>query len=606
MQQGNGLQSPLRPLSVLFFHLLLAHSCTGQSQLIAPSQPIVAKVGDDIILPCHLEPEVDVVAMTLEWTRSDLNPRFVHMRRAGQDLLRIQHPSYKGRTSVSIDELKHGNVSLKLSEVKPSDAGRYKCYIPKLDTGSVVELVVGAASSLVISLSEIDRNKGAVVLQCESTGWYPEPEVFWLDAEGNLLSAGPTETVRGPDDLYTVSSRVTVERRHSNSFTCRVQQNHINQTRETLTFISDDFFEVQSSSSSTTVGLVVILAVCILVILILVFFVWRQNNINTKRRHRDETDEVEKNQECEPLTTEERKPMKLKEEQQRREEAENKVQALEEEQQKKTRGEQQRREAAEKILKLLKEELETKKTELQKKQADLQQLHEEKQRKEKNLQRLKERLEKKNTEVETAEAAIANHWFSWEEEQKKKKKKKKKKMEAENEVKTLKKLLETEEMELDTKTKEFDEKQVEVQQLQDVIQGVETNLKTLMEEPESSNKEVETSEAALTKHSWLSWRESEEQDSSSQSSTREPAVGVKFDPHSKYIQLINKSTEDQQLGGWDLLIQVKDSEPIKRTFKDSFSLKAGQLFTVRYRSSEDKVQVSLISCPGNIQYNYSY
>ena len=96
----------------------------------------------------------------------------------------------------------------------------------------------GAASSPSISLSGLDRNNGGVVLQCESTGWYPEPEVFWLDGEGNLLSAGPTETVRGPDDLYTVSSRVTVEKRHSNSFTCRVQQNHINQTRETQIHIS--------------------------------------------------------------------------------------------------------------------------------------------------------------------------------------------------------------------------------------------------------------------------------------------------------------------------------------------------------------------------------
>ena len=89
----------------------------------------------------------------------------------------------------------------------------------------------GSVASPVIA--GININSTAVVLQCESTGWYPEPEVFWLDGEGNLLSAGPTETVRGPDDLYTVSSRVTVEKRHSNSFTCRVQQNHTNQTRET-------------------------------------------------------------------------------------------------------------------------------------------------------------------------------------------------------------------------------------------------------------------------------------------------------------------------------------------------------------------------------------
>ncbi|KAL7375700.1 hypothetical protein ABVT39_022205 [Epinephelus coioides] len=89
----------------------------------------------------------------------------------------------------------------------------------------------GAVSTPIIEIRSYYN--GSVVLQCESAGWHPEPEVLWLDGEGNLLSAGPTETVRGPDDLYTVSSRVTVEKRHSNSFTCRVQQRNINQTTET-------------------------------------------------------------------------------------------------------------------------------------------------------------------------------------------------------------------------------------------------------------------------------------------------------------------------------------------------------------------------------------
>ena len=97
---------------------------------------------------------------------------------------------------------------------------------------------LGAVSSLVISLSSITGFRGGVVLQCESKGWHPQPEVFWLDSEGNLLSAEPTKTVRGPDGLYTVSSRVTVEKRHNNNFTCRVQQNNINQIRETYIIVS--------------------------------------------------------------------------------------------------------------------------------------------------------------------------------------------------------------------------------------------------------------------------------------------------------------------------------------------------------------------------------
>ncbi|XP_074480677.1 butyrophilin subfamily 3 member A2-like [Sebastes fasciatus] len=192
------------------------------------SQPIVATLGDDITLPCHLVPAEDATDLTLEWTRPDLNPRFVHVWRSGQELVSKKHKSYEGRTSLFLDELKSGNISLKLSKVKIADQGRYRCFIPGLDRQSFVELVVGAVSSPVITLAGINKASSGVMLDCRSEGWYPEPEVLWLDGEGNLLSAGPPETVRGPDDLYTVSSRVTVEKRHSNSFTCRVQQKNIN------------------------------------------------------------------------------------------------------------------------------------------------------------------------------------------------------------------------------------------------------------------------------------------------------------------------------------------------------------------------------------------
>uniref|UniRef100_A0A671TNL8 Ig-like domain-containing protein n=1 Tax=Sparus aurata TaxID=8175 RepID=A0A671TNL8_SPAAU len=174
---------------------------------------------------------MDAFGMTVEWTRPDLNPSFVYVWRDGVELESKKHPLYEGRTSVFTEELKRGNISLKLSRVRISDEGRYRCFIPALDKDHVVQLVVGAASSPVVQKT---KDSSGVVLHCDSTGWYPEPEVFWLDGEGNLLSAGPTETVRGRDDLYTVSSRVTVEKRHSNSFTCRVQQNSTNQTRETL------------------------------------------------------------------------------------------------------------------------------------------------------------------------------------------------------------------------------------------------------------------------------------------------------------------------------------------------------------------------------------
>uniref|UniRef100_A0A4W6D598 Ig-like domain-containing protein n=1 Tax=Lates calcarifer TaxID=8187 RepID=A0A4W6D598_LATCA len=223
----------------------------------------LAMVGHDATLSCKVNSRSDPVQEFLEWSRSDLEPKFVHVRRSGKDHLVDQNPSYKGRTSVSTENLMQGDFALQLSNVKPSDEGTYRCFIPKLEINSEVKLVVGkmtdnltffpvwgTVQSLPFKL-EPDQGKNRVVLHCSSSGWHPEPEVLWLDGEGNLLSAGPTETVRGPDDLYTVSSRVTVEKRHSNSFTCRVQQNNINQTTETEIHIQGRNDLKLSSSTET-------------------------------------------------------------------------------------------------------------------------------------------------------------------------------------------------------------------------------------------------------------------------------------------------------------------------------------------------------------------
>uniref|UniRef100_A0A3P9C9J1 Ig-like domain-containing protein n=1 Tax=Maylandia zebra TaxID=106582 RepID=A0A3P9C9J1_9CICH len=199
---------------------------SGQSQTVTPSQTIITVVGEDVILPCHLDSASDAI---VEWGRPDLDPRFVHVWYEGQNHLVNQNPSYKGRTSLSTEKLKQGDLSLKLSRVKHSDNGRYRCFFPS-DLCWFFPLFYHTPVTF------------RVVLQCESAGWYPEPELLWLDGEGNLLSAGPTETLRGPDDLYTVSSRVTVEKRHKNSFTCRVQQRDMKQSRETHIHVSGKLY----------------------------------------------------------------------------------------------------------------------------------------------------------------------------------------------------------------------------------------------------------------------------------------------------------------------------------------------------------------------------
>ncbi|XP_034533044.1 butyrophilin subfamily 3 member A1-like [Notolabrus celidotus] len=245
--EGFFLKPKLWSCSALVFKhlvmlLLLIDSNKGRSLGVGPSQTVVALVGDNVTLPCQLEPAVDAVSLGVEWGKRDLELGIVHVWYEGRNLLKNQNPSYKGRTSMSMEKLRHGDLSLSLSAVKHSDNGAYRCYFISQDKQSTVELVVGSFSSPLIT--HISKSGSGVVLQCESKGWYPEPEVLWLDSEGKEFSDGPTETLRGPGGLYSVSSRVTVEKRESNIFTCRVHQRNINRTRETHIQVSGEYFPI--------------------------------------------------------------------------------------------------------------------------------------------------------------------------------------------------------------------------------------------------------------------------------------------------------------------------------------------------------------------------
>ncbi|KAL4007938.1 hypothetical protein ACER0C_001790 [Sarotherodon galilaeus] len=277
-----------KPLSVLLHGviLLLVWHCGGQSQMIGPTQPLIAMTGDDIILPCQLEPATDVVDLTVEWSRRDLKPRFVHLKRDDAELL-TQNSLYSRRTSLSINKLKCGDISLKLSKVQVSDAGTYSCLVPEIGAEAGMELIIGSVSSVVM---EISKFKNEIIFKCKSNGWYPEPQVFWLNSQGNQITAESKNSAKGSDGLYTVSSTVTVNKRQTHSFTCRVQQKNINQTEEAHIHVSGDFYLVQCNPA---VQITINVAVCFLTIVTTVLLIWKCGLKKTKiSRHDEEENEV--------------------------------------------------------------------------------------------------------------------------------------------------------------------------------------------------------------------------------------------------------------------------------------------------------------------------
>uniref|UniRef100_A0A8C8LUB9 Ig-like domain-containing protein n=1 Tax=Oncorhynchus tshawytscha TaxID=74940 RepID=A0A8C8LUB9_ONCTS len=256
---------------------------TGSSDVVGPADPVVALAGDDVILPCSLKPSVSAEDMVVKWTGLYLKTKNVHLYRDGRDSNKDQSPSYKGRTSMFHEELKNGIVSLKLNIVTLSDAGSYRCFIPTLTSQvkeTTVQLFVGVVSQPVIS---IGGTKGwGVVLKCESGGWFPKPEMEWLDSSGTILPAdGAPEIYRDSEDLYAVRRHVTVNKTDTNRFTCRVQQPEINHLKETKIHVSDDMFP--KSQVGLIIGLSILLAVVVLVASAGVYK-WRKHVIEKRFR----------------------------------------------------------------------------------------------------------------------------------------------------------------------------------------------------------------------------------------------------------------------------------------------------------------------------------
>ncbi|XP_064328816.1 myelin-oligodendrocyte glycoprotein-like [Phalacrocorax carbo] len=112
-----------------------------------------AFVGETVILPCTTTSPGQLILSSskLYW---QIGPVVVHFFHNGQDSLKLQDERYRGRTSLFLDQMKHGNFSLKLSNVQLKDSADYTCIYKQ--TGdqlnktqkSKITLIVSAPSSM--------------------------------------------------------------------------------------------------------------------------------------------------------------------------------------------------------------------------------------------------------------------------------------------------------------------------------------------------------------------------------------------------------------------------------------------------------------------------
>ncbi|CAM4722955.1 unnamed protein product [Leuciscus chuanchicus] len=151
----------------------------------------------ECLLPCT-STNLDII----HWYK-DIKP--VHSFYYNRDQLSHQSEDYKGRTSLLPgSEIKNGNVSLLLKNIRVQDEGRYRCYTANEKTND--EKFVSVSVEAPVKSVDITLKDDTVI--CYNSGVYPKPQVSW---SSEPLANEPLNTFQQTEEkLFMVTSELKV------------------------------------------------------------------------------------------------------------------------------------------------------------------------------------------------------------------------------------------------------------------------------------------------------------------------------------------------------------------------------------------------------------
>ncbi|XP_053458493.1 butyrophilin subfamily 2 member A2-like isoform X5 [Nycticebus coucang] len=225
------------PASFLLPILSLLALVSAQLTVKGPADPILAMVGENITLHCHLSPEKNAEDMEVRWFRTQFSPAVLAYK-GRQERTEEQMEEYRGRTTLVSKDISRGSVALVIHNVTAQDNGIYRCYFQEgrsYDEAIMRLVVAGLGSQPLVEMK--GHEDGGIRLECTSGGWYPEPLAVWRDPYHKVIPALDGAHTADADGFFLVKMAVIIRDKSVRNMSCSVNNTLLGQEKETVIFI---------------------------------------------------------------------------------------------------------------------------------------------------------------------------------------------------------------------------------------------------------------------------------------------------------------------------------------------------------------------------------
>nr|XP_055050930.1 uncharacterized protein LOC129436718 [Misgurnus anguillicaudatus] len=114
------------------------------------SGPLVVPLGGSVVLPCSVDSFLSLEDLEVEWRRSD-SQTLIHLYQDEDIRPESQHQDYHDRAHFFTEDIKHGNFSLLLNNLKAEDEGQYTCKVHTGQESGETEVEIKHVERLIVS-----------------------------------------------------------------------------------------------------------------------------------------------------------------------------------------------------------------------------------------------------------------------------------------------------------------------------------------------------------------------------------------------------------------------------------------------------------------------